>query len=73
MGLIGKMYLRLIDEEASGGNRTVLYRASLEKFLGRRLNTSHRRWKPGRPNDEYSQDDDCPVAHNPELARAETG
>jgi hypothetical protein len=32
----------LIDEEASGGNRTVLYRDSLEKFLGHRL-------KPMRP------------------------
>jgi hypothetical protein len=32
----------LIDEEASGGNRTVLYRASLENFLGRHL-------KPMRP------------------------
>ena len=27
----------LIDEEASGANRTVLHRASLEAFLGRRL------------------------------------
>ncbi len=32
----------LIDEEASGGNRTVLYRASLENFLGHHL-------KPLRP------------------------
>jgi len=32
----------LIDEEASGGNRTVLYRVSLEKFLGHHL-------KPMRP------------------------
>lgn len=32
----------LIDEEASGGDRTVLHRASLEGFLGRRLHP--RRW-----------------------------
>ena len=36
----------LIDEEASGGDRTVLQRASLEEFLGRRLRPLHRWWKP---------------------------
>ena len=36
----------LIDEEASGGGRTVLHRGSLEEFLGRRLRPSHRWWKP---------------------------
>ena len=35
----------LIDEDASGGGRTVLYRASLEEFLGRRLRPSSRWWK----------------------------
>ena len=35
----------LIDEEASGGGRTVLHRASLEKFLGRRLRPLRRWWK----------------------------
>jgi hypothetical protein len=36
----------LIDEEASGGSRTVLHRASLEKFLGRRLRPLRQWWKP---------------------------
>ena len=36
----------LIDEEASGGNRTVLQRTSLEEFLGRRLRPLHPWWKP---------------------------
>ncbi len=31
----------LIDADASGGDRTVLYRASLERFLGRRLHRRH--------------------------------
>jgi hypothetical protein len=35
----------LIDEEASGGGRTVLHRASLEDFLGGRLRPSRRWWK----------------------------
>lgn len=35
----------LIDEEASGGGRTVLHRRSLEEFLGRRLRPMHRWWK----------------------------
>ena len=35
----------LIDDEASGGDRTVLHRASLEEFLGRRLRTARRWWK----------------------------
>ena len=35
----------LIDEEAGGGGRTVLHRASLEKFLGRRLRPLRRRWQ----------------------------
>ena len=35
----------LIDEEASGGGRTVLHRASLEKFLGRRLRLLRQWWK----------------------------
>ena len=35
----------LIDEEASGGGRTVLHRASLEEFLGRRLRPLRRWWK----------------------------
>ena len=39
----------LIDEEASGGGRTVLHRASLEEFLGRRLRLLHRWWKPWVP------------------------
>ena len=34
----------LIDEEASSGSRTVLYRASLEKFLGRHLNPMRPWW-----------------------------
>jgi hypothetical protein len=34
----------LIDEEASGGDRTVLNRASLEKFLGLRLRMPRRWW-----------------------------
>ena len=36
----------LIDEEASGGGRTVLHRASLEEFLGRRLRSLGGWWKP---------------------------
>jgi len=32
----------LIDEDSSGGDRTVLHRSSLEHFLGRRLH--QRRW-----------------------------
>lgn len=36
----------LIDEDASGGNRTVLHRASLEKFIGQNLTKSRRWWKP---------------------------
>jgi hypothetical protein len=35
----------LIDEEASGGGRTVLHRASLEKFLGQRLHPLRQWWK----------------------------
>ncbi|MCH7713320.1 MAG: NgoFVII family restriction endonuclease [Chloroflexi bacterium] len=35
----------LIDEEASGGSRTVLHRASLEAFLGRQLRPLRRWWK----------------------------
>ncbi len=36
----------LVDEEASGGGRTVLHRASLEKFLGRRLRSVRPWWRP---------------------------
>ncbi len=36
----------LIDEEASGGDRTVLHRGSLEEFLGLRLRPLRRWWKP---------------------------
>jgi hypothetical protein len=36
----------LIDEEASGGGRTVLHRASVEKFVGRRLRPLRQWWKP---------------------------
>lgn len=36
----------LIDEEASGGNRTVLQRASLEEFLGHRLHAIRQWWTP---------------------------
>jgi hypothetical protein len=36
----------LIDEEASGGGRTVLHRLRLEEFLGRSLRQTHRWWKP---------------------------
>ena len=36
----------LIDEEASGGDRTVLQRPGLEKFIGRRLHPLRRWWKP---------------------------
>jgi hypothetical protein len=35
----------LIDEEASGGNRTVLHKAGLEKFLGRHLAEPGNWWK----------------------------
>jgi hypothetical protein len=38
----------LIDEEASGGSRTVLYRPSLEALLGRRLLSATRWWAPGK-------------------------
>jgi hypothetical protein len=34
----------LIDEEAGGGDRTVLNKTSLEKFLGRRLHPPHSWW-----------------------------
>ena len=36
----------LIDEEASGANRTVLHRASLEAFLGRRVRVLRHWWTP---------------------------
>ncbi len=36
----------LIDEEVSGGGRTVLRRSSVEKFLGRRFRMTRRWWKP---------------------------
>jgi hypothetical protein len=36
----------LIDDEASGGDRTVLHRASVEKFIGRGLRPSRQWWKP---------------------------
>jgi len=36
----------LIDDEASGGGRTVLHRASLEEFVGRGLGSSRPWWKP---------------------------
>lgn len=36
----------LIDEEASGGNRTVLHQASLEEFLGHRLRLIRHWWNP---------------------------
>lgn len=36
----------LIDEEASSGDRTVLNRPALEKFLGRNLRPLHRWWMP---------------------------
>jgi hypothetical protein len=36
----------LIHAEASGGGRTVLHRASLEKFIGRRLRPSRQWWNP---------------------------
>ena len=36
----------LIDEEASGANRTVLHRASLEAFLGRRVRRLRHWWTP---------------------------
>lgn len=35
----------LIDEDASGGNRTVLYLTSIEEFLDRRLRPSRSWWK----------------------------
>ncbi|MFC2032634.1 hypothetical protein ACFLUS_04665 [Chloroflexota bacterium] len=40
----------LIDEDASGGGRTVLQRTSLERFIGRRLRTSRRWWAPWKSN-----------------------
>ncbi len=36
----------LVNEEATGGGRTVLYRASLEEFLGLRLRQRRQWWKP---------------------------
>ena len=36
----------LIDEEASGANRTVLHKASLEAFLGRRVRLLRHWWTP---------------------------
>ena len=36
----------LIDEEASGANRTVLHRASLEAFLGRHVRVLRHWWTP---------------------------
>ena len=36
----------LIDEEASGANRTVMHRASLEAFLGRRVRVLRHWWTP---------------------------
>lgn len=36
----------LIDEETSGGGRTVMHRASVEKFIGRRLRPRRQWWKP---------------------------
>ncbi len=36
----------LIDEEASGGGRTVLHKSSLEDFLGLRLHRLRRWWSP---------------------------
>ncbi len=38
----------LINEEASGGNRTVLHRASLESFLGHRVRPVRQWWLPWR-------------------------
>ena len=38
----------LIDQDASSGGRTVLYRARLEEFLGRRLGPKGPRWWPFR-------------------------
>lgn len=38
----------LIDEAASGGDRTVLHRKSLESFLGRSLRSKERWWRRGR-------------------------
>ena len=35
----------LIDEDADGGGRTVLYRNSVEEFVGRRVGPRHLRWK----------------------------
>lgn len=40
----------LVDEEASGGNRTVLNKAGLEKFLGRHLAAPRRWWSVWRHN-----------------------
>lgn len=40
----------LIDEDASGGGRTVLQRTSLERFIERRLRTSRRWWAPWKSN-----------------------
>ena len=36
----------LIDQDASTGNRTVLYRSRIEEFLGRRLGSSRPWWRP---------------------------
>jgi len=38
----------LIDEAASGGDRTVLHRKSLESFLGRSLRSKQRWWRRGK-------------------------
>ncbi|HSW57198.1 MAG TPA: phospholipase D-like domain-containing protein [Dehalococcoidales bacterium] len=40
----------LIDEEASGNNRTVLQKAGLERFLGRRIRPPRRWWTPWSPS-----------------------
>ncbi len=38
----------LIDEEASGGDRTVLHRVGVEQFLGRGVHAPRSWWKPWR-------------------------
>lgn len=40
----------LIDEDASGGGRTVLNRSSLEVFIGRRLGKNRRWWEVWKSN-----------------------
>ena len=37
----------LIDEASSGGDRTVLHRAGLERFIGRRIRPRRRWWTLG--------------------------